>query len=394
MMSHCCICGTPLDTVIEIENRDIIGMAKNYTHRIGICPACELIVTMNPFSQTSLTNRYKHHSKFEFDVNDGVFEGNHEYRHRMQRIKSYIDWVIGLENIGSIFEVGASSGYNLSLYENMDRFGVEPSEANAKSAKANYGIDLFAGDFDDYMRSDIRKNRYDLIFLSMTLEHIVNPYDFIMKLSEFNNKYMFIEVPTFDYKFSNEPYGMFCEEHVNMFTLKSLQKLMNQCGYQLIDASIHTNPEINLPAGWPGLDSVWEKKSVVREYRAVNDVRALLDAYIRDSKDKLREMDAILDRFPDDQKLAVWGTGHHASMLYCNTALGRKNIVKVYDSDKRKHGLEMFDCVIEPFNPHDIMDKKVDGILLATYTARKPLRSILEKYAGQVEIIDLYQSCV
>ena len=123
-------------------------------------------------------------------------------------------------------------------------------------------------------------------------------------------------------------------------------------------------------------------------------VRVLLDAYIRDSKDKLREMDAILDRFPDDQKLAVWGTGHHASMLYCNTALGRKNIVKVYDSDKRKHGLEMFDCVIEPFNPHDIMDKKVDSILIATYTARKPLRSILEKYAGQVEIIDLYQSCV
>ena len=55
MMSHCCICGTPLDTVIEIENKDIIGMAKNYTHRIGICPACELIVTMNPFSQASLS---------------------------------------------------------------------------------------------------------------------------------------------------------------------------------------------------------------------------------------------------------------------------------------------------------------------------------------------------
>ena len=45
-----------------------------------------------------------------------------------------------------------------------------------------------------------------------------------------------------------------------------------------------------------------------------------------------------INLIPDDVKLAIWGVGHHVSMLLANTRLEVKNIVRVYDSDKRKEG--------------------------------------------------------
>lgn len=382
-----------METIIEIDNRDIVGMATEYTHKIGMCPECELIITQNPFSQDLLSNRYKNFSKFEYDDNDDVFEGNDLYKKRMKRIKYFIEETIGLDNIFSIFEVGASSGFNLSLYSDLKKYGVEPSAVNVKNAKKRYGVDLFCGDFDEYMMSRNGKNieEYDLVFLAMTLEHIVNPYDFISKLCSFNSKYMFIEVPTFDIKLNNEPFGMFCEEHVNMFTLKSLQKLMNKCGYQLVDADIHIQKNINLPAGFPGLDSIWQKVDNAKEYPIINNAKYILESYIYESKVKLSGINKVLDQFPNKKRLAVWGTGHHASMLYSNTTLCNKNIVKVYDSDQKKHGLIMFDCKIEPFNEEDIFNKNIDAVLIATYTARAALLKILDKYKKDIIIIDLYK---
>lgn len=54
--------------------------------------------------------------------------------------------------------------------------------------------------------------KYDLIYLSHVLEHIVDSYHFLESLKEINNQFIFIEAPTFDYKLQDEPYGMFGEE--------------------------------------------------------------------------------------------------------------------------------------------------------------------------------------
>ena len=49
------------------------------------------------------------------------------------------------DNIQSMLEIGASSGYNLSLYDEIStRVGIEPSLANCVSAKKKYGINISA----------------------------------------------------------------------------------------------------------------------------------------------------------------------------------------------------------------------------------------------------------
>lgn len=391
MITRCDICSTRLVNIKKLKFRHIIGMAENYVQHIKMCPHCKLIVTGNPFSERQLENRYKNLSKYEFDADSYVFDVSEEYRKRCARQKHFIE-----ENIAcfsSILEIGASSGYNLSLYEGKKTFGIEPSPFNCQSAKKNYDVEMFCGVFQEYCRqqADSPKEAFDMVFLSHTLEHIVNPCRFIRQCVKVAApEYFFIEVPTFDIKFINEPYGMFCEEHVNYFTLESLENLMRAAGYHLIDAEINIEAGSRTVAGFPSLSTLWGTRPNLPARRHVNPVEKLLKEYDRFSEKELRRIARIINRI-DSRKLAVWGTGHHASMLLANTALRKKNIVKFYDSDIRKHAFRIEGAPVQAFDPKDLQDGSIDTILIASYVAQPQLYERLAPYKETCRIITLYE---
>lgn len=104
----------------------------------------------------------------------------------------------------------------------------------------------------------------------------------------------------------------------------------------------------------------------------------------------LERLKQLIDQIPQDKRLAVWGTGHHASMLLANTSLSEKSIIRVYDSDVRKHVYTFHGVKIHSFDENDIYDKKIDGILVATYTAQKEISKVLENYKDLCTIYYLY----
>lgn len=388
MIDKCDICNSPIKTKLELPFIDIIGMAHNYTQKVGICPNCGFIFTQNPFSSELLENRYSHFSKFEFDLQEDVSDSI-DYIKRCKRQKHFIEENLMDEEYESILEIGSASGYNLSLYSNNKSvYGIEPSLANCKSAKKRYCIDLYNGVFDKFYDSEKTKKSYDLVIMSHVLEHLVNPCTFMKKCSNINNKYMFIEVPTFDYKFIDEPFGMFAEEHVNQFTLEALEHLMKKCGYKLLNAEMIFDIGNTLPAGWPAISTLWEKSSNITLHSPVSSSKFALDNYIALSKDRLKAIEDKISAINSNERIAIWGTGHHASMLLANTALSTKNIVKVLDSDVKKRGLSFAGAFIEPFNSN-ILDE-IDTIIIATYTAQKAIERVLIPYASKVKVIKLY----
>lgn len=104
----------------------------------------------------------------------------------------------------------------------------------------------------------------------------------------------------------------------------------------------------------------------------------------------LMQLRDIIDLIPSSMKLAVWGTGHHMSMLLGNTNLAKKNIVKFYDSDRRKHHLQIDERHITSFNPQDLSNGVVEGILVATYTAQSAIMKSLAPYNKSCNIFTLY----
>ena len=371
--------------------RDLIGTnSEIYNMHIARCDNCGFIFSQNPLTAEQLENRYKNESKYEFDSDDNVYSESDDYVKRCQRQKHFIDENIVSPGIRggyeSILEIGAASGYNLSLYDDKKRFGVEPSKLNCKLAKKNYGVDMFNGMWSEFLTSNSNET-YDLIFMSHVLEHIVNPMQFIKECAAICNRYIFIEVPCFDIKFIDEPFGMFSDEHVNIFTVQSLWNLMHNAGFAPIEFEMIFGLKIFLPAAFPSIATLWKKSADSKQiYNSGN----CLERYLKENEVLLKSVDKKISEIPAAEKLALWGVGHHISMLLANTCLSEKNIVRLYDSDKHKHGFKVMGVPVTPFDIDDVTSGKVDAILITTYTAQKAISRAIEKMKVPCKVYTLY----
>ena len=301
MIKKCCICGENVTDYYQIGFEDLIGSNKNpYYQHIGLCKKCGFVFTMNPFTSEQLSNRYKNMSKFEYDSKDYVLD--YDYKTQAIRQKNFIIENIDLSSVNSMLEIGAASGYNLSIYSDYinNLYGIEPSYNNCVLAKKNYDVDMFNGMFDDYYSKKMKKN-YDLIFMSMVLEHIVNPMSFMKKVCSIVNSYIFIEIPTLDYRYEEEPMGIFCEEHVNLFTLDSLNNLMNMNGFHLINAETIHGYKKYLPAGYPAISTIWCRSSnnVTHTKFNICSSEELLRKYIKQSNYDMKLIKKKISKIPN-----------------------------------------------------------------------------------------------
>jgi hypothetical protein len=379
----CCVCAFKTEEVYRLQFGEIFGMANEYEQKINICPNCGFIYTANPFSEEALANRYKSMSKFEYDTNNNVFEDSASYKKRCLRQRQFLK--NSALKINSLFEVGCASGYNLSIYaqDGVNVYGIEPSKANVASCKAKYGIELFCGMFSEYQSYKPADEQYDLVFLSHILEHIINPYDFMRNISQIAAGFVFIEVPVFDYKLCDEPFGMFAEEHINYFTFENLREIMKRLGFYVVDAALNYCLDTDLPAGMPCLSSLWSREkihsSLASTRKPVFSSHDLFINYIKKSEEQDTEVQACIDSIENKSPIAVWGTGHHTSRLLGMTHLPDKNIVKFYDSDLRKKGMTYYGKTISPFDPSDMNNGAIETILISTYVAQKAILSVLNK---------------
>ena len=392
MICICCVCGEKVTCYYQIAFEDLIGADRNpYYQNVGLCKKCGFIFTMNPFSSLQLNNRYKNLSKFEYDSKNYILD--YDYKVQAERQKNFISENINLSSINSMLEIGAASGYNLSIYKDCmdDLYGIEPSRNNCILAKRNYNIDMFNGMFDDYYSKKITK-KYDLVFMSMVLEHIVNPMRFMKRICSIANNYIFIEIPTLDYRYREEPMGIFCEEHVNLFTLDSLNNLMNKNGFYLVNVETIHGYKRYLPAGYPAISTIWHRSSDSFSTTIFNicSSEELLRRYIKQSNSDMKIITKKINQIPNDLKLGIWGIGHHSAMLLANTSLKDKNIIKVYDSDSRKYSYKYNGIRIESFNIEDVNSGRVEAILITSYTAQNAIYNYIRSLNVKCEIITLY----
>ena len=143
-IDRCNICGGKVEVQYKLKNKDLIGMAEDYTQEVAICPHCGFIFTRNPFTVEQLNNRYKNFSKFEYDDESYILDESQGYKIGSQEQKHFIERNIHLNDVHSVLEIGAASGYNLSLYTSQASvYGVEPSKINCKNAMDRYGVQCF-----------------------------------------------------------------------------------------------------------------------------------------------------------------------------------------------------------------------------------------------------------
>ncbi len=200
-MQFCPLCrGERIKKAFSIRFEDLFcGLTDNFTYEqeICYCEDCHMIYSKNPVDSHTLDMHYKRMSVYESAKIVGEKDSGIRDLPRSQ-----FDFIHkNINDYESVLEIGAATGYSLSLYKKMGKKvkGIEPSAINKKFCKEQYGIDLVDKTFDEW-EAEAGDEQYDLVFMSHVLEHIVSFRSTIEKIERFHPKYFFIEVPCIESK--------------------------------------------------------------------------------------------------------------------------------------------------------------------------------------------------
>lgn len=167
------------------------------------------------------------------------------------------------------------------------------------------------------------KSKFDAIFLSGVLEHILFPKDAISNLADYlkENGKIVISVPNIELVGCGrcKPTRCFNHEHINYFSIMSLDRLMQEEGFSRIyldNIEISSDTEIALVA-------VYEKGSIIQKTSIVDNISAVaIKNYLNEQKQE--EEGFLIEQKLDsvkDSKIVLWGIGARMMNILASTKL-------------------------------------------------------------------------
>jgi len=147
----------------------------------------------------------------------------------------------------TLFEIGPGEGFVLELFEknNFDVFGIEASKENLKIIQNK----LQNGKIQTGFAEDIPKidKKFDVIIMSHVLEHLVDCRKILSNIKNLltTDGIFFIEVPNCDQLESLE-HSIFTQPHLHHFTKSSLQILLEDLDFKIIDIGTYDANVVSL----------------------------------------------------------------------------------------------------------------------------------------------------
>lgn len=138
---------------------------------------------------------------------------------------------------GKVLEIGCSTGLMLSIFQKkgFNVKGVEISKKAAELAKTR-GLEIITQPFEKIKFNE----KFDLIILNHTLEHLENPLKILEKSKTLLNPkgYLLIDLPNFDSPnaklFKKRWQHLLPEEHLWHFTQKSYEVLFKKLDFKIM----------------------------------------------------------------------------------------------------------------------------------------------------------------
>ena len=138
-----------------------------------------------------------------------------------------------------VLDIGCGDGYFLNKAKNFGClcYGMEYHDAlinrlRARGIKASLKIE----DFEKEIKND--KDKFDIIRINWVLEHVILPQDMLMQARNLlkDNGELIIGVPNFNTpsRIFKEHFQMHIPQHRQLFTKKSLKKMLEICGFKIV----------------------------------------------------------------------------------------------------------------------------------------------------------------
>jgi 2-polyprenyl-3-methyl-5-hydroxy-6-metoxy-1,4-benzoquinol methylase len=153
------------------------------------------------------------------------------------------------QNAKKILDVGCSEGeFGKCLKDDSDRivWGVDINPTSVAEAKGKLDKALCGDVFD--LVPELPNNYFDAIFFNDVLEHLVDPYALLRQMGPklSSNGVVIASIPNIlyfrtlkallvDKDWKYEDYGVLDNTHLRFFTKKSMKRMFEENGYEIID---------------------------------------------------------------------------------------------------------------------------------------------------------------
>ncbi|BAH06897.1 class I SAM-dependent methyltransferase [Clostridium kluyveri] len=232
--STCDLCGN--------DNYKILGKVKD--NFLVKCMLCGHIYMLYRFNNKELFKVYDE-DYFKEKYIKGNEKVDYDYLkdkpNILEFVKKRFNTIHKYKNPGTILDIGCAMGFYLEYAQNFgwDIYGVEISQYAADYARQLLNTkNIFNGTIENIEFED---EKFDVITMWLVLEHMVKPVDILLKIRKWlkHDGIIGIKVPNADgitFRSNlNKWIGQHPEDHMCDFTPDTLERIMNKCGYEMLE---------------------------------------------------------------------------------------------------------------------------------------------------------------
>lgn len=358
-------------------------------YNVVTCRDCGFCFADNIPAQSAFDTYYREMSKYEQENRSGS-----ESKFDLARFNAIVSFIQPfLPDIKSrILEIGCSTGLLLSIlkqygYNNI--WGVDPSPACSRVAEKVYGIRVLTTTLSDLV---VESKSVDFLILVGVLEHVRELGETLRMLWNIlsDNGQIFLAVPDASrYAYGQDaPYQEFSLEHINFFGPHSLNNLLFNNSFKLVEFE-QDLVEANYHTFTPAIHAVYQKNESPISIVPDRQTEKGLVEYINRSQEADEHIQFIIAGIVSaNQPIVVWGTGTHTLRLLANTPLAKANIRAFVDSNPRYQGKSLHGIPI--VSPIDL-DKNSGAILISSRVYQHEIEAQIRNELRLVnQVITLY----
>lgn len=341
----------------------IITLTFGGVQTIDYCTRCSMV-----YSSLSETVDYEEGSIYTLPgaIGSGVTEND---RKRLDATAQDI-CRLGLSVEAPILDVGCAQGGLLTAlrrYGLTNLMGLDPSRDCVQQTRVS-GHSCIQGALEELPPSML--GRYELVILSHVLEHIQDPVGALRSAWDLLTPggKVYIEVPDAEnYSSVGAPFLDFNAEHINHFSPKTLDYVVEQSGMRLTGMQRKT---IELPhkAGYPAL---W---AIAKQPRGSF---AQMNLYIEVAEERLKAINRYLEKeLEGARRVIIWGVNSYCANIVTLPVFQRVSITQAVDRNPALHG-RISCCGVGVVYPDEIRHNDIP-IVITTLMAINSIRADIE----------------
>jgi len=370
----------------KVFHRDFGGMESIVPfsgYDVVQCTRCGAFYADNIGEAMPLMHYYEMMSKYETEAFSVSREALAEYAFAIGFLRRHI------APEQSIIDIGCGHGAMLHMLQEQGfrhLTGLEPSEKNCRSITERWGIRAIQGQLGGTDSSFDPHEKFDIVLMEGVLEHLIDVQGNVREALSYLKKdgALYLNVPDLAaFPDCHDLYQQFSVEHVNFFSLPSMQNLMGAFGMTCVAYDRN---------GY-GVFTLWRHASegipaCTFDQAGTADMRT----YLARAEQLAAQMKARLAPYCG-REVYVWAAGTHTAMLYQLGLLDGIQVRAIIDSNANYQGKAIYGVPV--IAPQEVAARDPLPIIISSQLAQDAIYiQITERMKLTNEVIRLYKKYI